>query len=351
MIPDVPEATLDWLLGEDNPAVAVLTRRTLLGEHADTSATDKLWARRNEYAPVKAILSAILDGGSWDRPSQDYRKYQGSLWQVHFLGELWANPEDERIQRGAAYAFSRQLADGSWSASNMRPPGCIPCLTANVGRALARLGFERDERDVHALEYCVRLFEELGIIDCWQAHGSQLSGYCHMLTPKLLLFLREVPTELWPTGAEALRDECIAKLRDKRVFRSLPEEAHEFNDVYWSAPSGQRDGLRERFLAEHPELHYKEKAGWLRFGYPLAYNSDALEALAALMAIGEAPREEYAEAIDVVRGAADSEWQWKLRNSFNGKMLADVEVKGKPSKWITLRALQVLAWADAETRV
>ncbi len=31
-----------------------------------------------------------------------------------------------------------------------------------------------------------------------------------------------------------------------------------------------------------------------------------------------------------------------MRTSFNGKMIASVETKGQPSKWLTLRALQVL---------
>jgi bacterioferritin (cytochrome b1) len=166
-----------------------------------------------------------------------------------------------------------------------------------------------------------------------------------MLTVKELLFLAEVPAELWPDGAAEFRDACISHLRDKQVFRSLPVEAHEYNDVLWSMPPAERAGLRERFLAEHPELHFKEKAGWLRFGYPLSYNSDVLEALWALMRIGEPPRAEYQSGIDVVREAADKQMRWKLRNSFNGKMLADVETRGQPSKWLTLHALQVLEWA------
>ena len=48
----------------------------------------------------------------------------------------------------------------------------------------------------------------------------------------------------------------------------------------------------------------------------------------------------------VVRAAADEQMRWTMRNSFNGKMRANVEAKGKPSKWLTLRALQVLEWAD-----
>ncbi len=340
----VPPETVEWLLAEENPAVAVLTRRALLGK-SDDAAAKRLWKRRNEYEPVARILAAQLDDGSWITPGQDYKKYQGSLWQVHFLGELYASGGGERVQRAADYAFSRQLDDGSWSCSNGRPAGSITCLTANVGRALARLGWERDERVIAALEYCTRLHEELGVIDCRFGGEYQLNGYCHMLTPKLLMFLGEIPHELWPDGANKLRDACVSALRDKQVFRSLPAEAREFQDAIWSKPAKERDGMRESFLTEIGELHYKEKPGWLRFGYPLSYNSDVLEALWALSLHEAAPRPEYAEAIEVVRKTADKQMRWKLRNTFNGKMLADIEVKGEPSRWLTLRASRVLEWA------
>lgn len=344
LVSTVPPATLGWLLGPENPAVAVLARRTLLGE-PDSPETVALWAHRNDYEPVKRILGAIRDDGSWDTPSRDYQKYGGSLWQIVFLGELRASGDCHRVQRGAAYAFSRQLPDGSWSASNMRPAGCIPCLTANVGRGLARLGFGRDERVVAALRYCVGLYRSLGIVDCDQSRGwgLQLNGYCHMLTPKLLLLLSEVPPALWPDGAKELRDECVAKLREKEVFRCLPSEAREFTDTIWSLPSAEREAFRERFTAQHPDLHYGDKPGWLRFGFPLSYNSDALEALLALAAVGEGRRPEYEAAIAAVLQAADPQLRWTMRNSLNGKMIADVEVKGAPSKWLTLRALQALS--------
>lgn len=347
----VPSETIDWLTGPDNPAVAVMARRDLLGE-PDSPELKALWARRNEYPLVSAILDAQLSDGSWDVPSRDYQKYRGSLWQLHLLGELYADQRDERVVRGVEYAFTRQLDDGSWSCSNARAKGSIPCLTANVGRALARLGWSRDERVVAALRSCVELREELGIIDCRQMQVYHLNGYCHMLTPKLLLFLPEVPRDLWPEGAEALRDECVAKLRDKEIFRSLPEESHEFEQLWWELPAAERVGIREKYLAEHPELHYKEKAGWLRFGYPISYNSDALEALWALAAVDEPMRAEFEDALALVRSSADAQMRWKLRNTLNGKMYADVEKKGRPSKWVTLRALQVLEhFSDAKVSV
>lgn len=342
----VPAETIEWLLEPSNPAVAVLTRRTLLGE-PDTAETAALWSRRNEYDPVRSILQAMKDDGSWDTPSRDYQKYRGSLWQIHLLGELRADGNDPHLRPGVEYAFSRQLSDGSWSAGNMQPKASITCLTANVGRALARLAGPDDPHVLAGIDYCVKLFEKLGIVDCREGRPYQLNGYCHMLTPKILLYLGEVPREKWPEGAQALRDECVARLREKEVFRCLPEEAREFNDLIWSKPSGERHGLREQFIAEHPALHYKEKPGWLRFGFPLSYNSDALEALDALMSVGETPRPEYGGAIELVRSQAGADFRWRMRNSLNGKMWGDVEAKGQPSKWLTLRALRVLAWAAA----
>jgi hypothetical protein len=350
---EVSEATIDWLTEPDNPPVAALTRRTLL-DLPDDAATASLWARRNDYAPTAAILEAMREDGSWDVPSRDYQKYGGSLWQIVFLGELHANGDDDRIRRAADYAFSRQLADGAW-ACNGRESTAIPCLTANVGRGLARMGFAGDPRVVAGLRYCVTCFQTFGCLDCGSIYSTAageaaqggartytLNGYCHMLAPKLLLFLAEVPRDLWPDGAEALRDECVARLRAREVFRCLPAEGREFFDAVWSASAAERAGMRERFLAEKPELHYRDKPGWLRFGFPLSYNSDALEALLALAAVGEPRRPEYEAAIAAVESTRGSDGRWAMRNSHNGKMIGDVETKGAPSKWITLRALQVL---------
>jgi len=344
ILAEVPAATIEWLLEPDNPAVSVLTRRTLLAEKDDAAAA-ALWQRRNEYAPVSAILGAQHADGSWDTSPRDYQKYGGSLWQIVFLGDLWADGSDPRVQLGAEYAFSRQKPDGGWSA-NPKARYHMPCLTANVGRGLARMGWERDERVVAAIRCIAEGYERLGFLGCSDMQPMSLNGYCHMLAPKVLLFLGEVPRKLWPQGAEGLRDACVDALRDKQVFRSLPEEFAEFQAKVWPAPAKERQHVREQFLAEHPVLHYKEKVGWMRFGFPLSYNSDALESLAALMAVGETPRKEYQPAIELVRSTADEQMRWTMKNSFNGKMIGSVEKKGQPSKWLTLRALQVLAWAE-----
>ena len=58
------------------------------------------------------------------------------------------------------------------------------------------------------------------------------------------------------------------------------------------------------------------------------------------MGYDEDPR--LKRALEWILGKQDAQGRWKLENSLNGKMWADIEAKGKPRKWITLRALRVL---------
>jgi hypothetical protein len=47
----------------------------------------------------------------------------------------------------------------------------------------------------------------------------------------------------------------------------------------------------------------------------------------------------------MVRAKRDVDGRWPLEYSYNGKTWVDVEVKGQPSKWVTLRAMRVLSRA------
>jgi hypothetical protein len=52
--------------------------------------------------------------------------------------------------------------------------------------------------------------------------------------------------------------------------------------------------------------------------------------------------ERMEDAVRLVEGARGSDGRWLLKHSFNGKMWVDIDVKKKPSKWITLRAMRAL---------
>ena len=98
--------------------------------------------------------------------------------------------------------------------------------------------------------------------------------------------------------------------------------------------------LHHVFKSSH-NLNRVPKPGWLKFGFPLMYQTDALEILGILTKLGYKD-ERMQEAIDVVISKQDNEGRWMLENTFNGRYQVNIEQKEKPSKWITLHALRIL---------
>ena len=58
------------------------------------------------------------------------------------------------------------------------------------------------------------------------------------------------------------------------------------------------------------------------------------------LGLGADPR--LKAALDLVLSKQDPQGRWKHEYTYNGKMWADIEEKGKPSKWVTLRVLCVI---------
>ena len=103
--------------------------------------------------------------------------------------------------------------------------------------------------------------------------------------------------------------------------------------------------LRHHVHKRSHDLAKTSKPGWRRFGFPLMYQTDVLEVLGILTRLGHRD-ERMDEALALVAAKHDAQGRWKLENTFNGRFVTDIEAKGKPSRWITLRALQVPAATD-----
>ena len=71
------------------------------------------------------------------------------------------------------------------------------------------------------------------------------------------------------------------------------------------------------------------------------YQTDILEILDILTKLHVRDKR-MDDAIKLLLSKQDEQSRWKMENSFNGRFIADIETKGQPSKWITLRALRVL---------
>jgi hypothetical protein len=74
----------------------------------------------------------------------------------------------------------------------------------------------------------------------------------------------------------------------------------------------------------------------------LGYVTDVLLNLEVLAEAGCGDDDRLKEAVDLVLSKQDEQGRWNLEYSYKGKLWYDIEKKGKPSKWVTLRVLRVL---------
>lgn len=86
---------------------------------------------------------------------------------------------------------------------------------------------------------------------------------------------------------------------------------------------------------------------WLLFAYPCGYHYDVLRGLDHLRSAGATPDVRVAEAVELVRRNCGDDGRWPLQAAHADCFPCDLgEEPGAPSRWITLRALRVLRWAE-----
>jgi hypothetical protein len=319
-----------WLLAGDDPSVRYVALTDLAGTAAD--APEALAAKRAIMTDgvVPQILAAQLSDGHWEGRDRFYTaKYRGTVWQLVILASLGADGADPRVRAGCE-AILRDAQDpesGGFAIDRAKRSGgglhssVIPCLTGNMVWSLIRLGLLDDPRVQRALAW-ITTYQRFDDGDrdaptgwpydrfemCWGRHT------CHMGAVKALKALAAIPPER----------------RSPAVERTLADGA-EFL-------------LRHHVHKRSHDLATIAKPGWLRLGFPLMYQTDVLEILGILTSLGHHD-ERMQEALEVVASKADAHGRWTLESTFNDRFLVPIEVKGEPSRWITLRALQVLAAA------
>ena len=106
--------------------------------------------------------------------------------------------------------------------------------------------------------------------------------------------------------------------------------------------------LRRRSTGERIERDRKGGAAWTRLAFPTWWHYDVLRGLEYLSRASVPPDERVDEAIDLVASKRDDDGRWPLETRYPGVMPVEIdEGEGRPSRWITLRALRVLHWHSA----
>jgi hypothetical protein len=301
----------------------------------------KTRASLSGYPVTRAILSRLEEFLEDDE--QAYRKYDGKYWQLIFLGQFLAPADDPRVRRLVEDVLSKP----KWVSS-----AGGQCLTANILTAATRLGFGGHPVVRAQREALAQRISAEGGINCGVMDYSLLPR-CQMAQPKVLLCLVQVEPGDRSKAVRSAIELLVRNLLANEVFVYVPGHRKQWQKVFErqpkaaDLPEGETvkrwiSRQREAFLSTHGLGPREPKAGWLKFGFPLHYNSDVLEATYALALAGARYTKQLEKGLTAIREKSTSQGVWIMDSSLNGKMLVDVETKGKPSKWLTFFARFVL---------
>ena len=325
---------IDWLLEEDeeHPGVRYLALRELLEQPEDDPQV--LAARQAVMAqgPVPTILAAQDPSGFWVEPGSGYYpKYRGTVWSLIYLAQLGTDPTDPRVQAGGDYLLHHGRAASGMFSMTGTPSGSIYCLAGNLASSLLDLGFSGDERLEEALDLMARFTTGEGISPTGDKHASLRYLKSGMCGPGFCCSANNRLPCAWG-AVKVLR--ALARVPKARRTPSLDAALQASVEFLFSV-----DPATAAYPAGYSD---KPSRSWFRFGFPIFYVTDVLQTAEALTEAGYGGDPRLAATYDLILSKRDASERWKLEYAYTGKTWYDVEAQGKPSKWVTLRAMRVL---------
>jgi 2-polyprenyl-3-methyl-5-hydroxy-6-metoxy-1,4-benzoquinol methylase len=342
----VEHAVVQRLLSPEDPALKVKVLTDLLDYPVDDPEVAATRRRVAGQPWVKATLDAHNGDGTWGRGF--YHKYDGTSWVLLHLSEVGVPMDLPQVASGIEHLLDTAAPVDAIRGARGLPfhdlPGGmywkypIACLTAHMALVLLRAGLVDHAVTRAALRSCAHRFEAGRGFGCFVVDDSLLPA-CVMTVPKVLKAFLAIPADLRTTEDESLIEQMVQLLKGFGLYRYVPREAKEWREWAHHATASERRVAKPQWIASGRVEPRQSKDGWLRFSFPHSYNSDLLE---VLLLVGEvAPyRDEVVDAgLEVVLSKRGRDGTWKMVGGLNGKMHADLDRKGKPSPWITYRAL------------
>jgi len=329
---------IPWLLEKDpqNPGVRYFALQELLDTHPDDG--EVLAARESVMAhgPVPVILKAQDTDGYWVEPGPGYYpKYRGTVWQIIALAQLGADGHDLRIKAACDYILEHARSRYGGISAGTKPSVMIQCLQGNLGAALIDLGWIGDERLKESLDWLARSITGEGIEPAENKSAPVRFYRSGNSGPGFTCSANNHLPCAWGAVKSMLALSKVPELDRTRQIKSAIDEGVRF--LFSRDPS----------MADYP-MGYSPKPNrsWFKFGFPIGYVTDVLQNLEALTLLGYGQDARLQPALELLLSKQDNLGRWKMEYTYNGKTWVDIEQKGEPSKWVTLRALRVLKRAN-----
>jgi len=317
-VPQPNSAVIQWLLDTD-PAIRWQVMRDLTDAPAEEIAAERAkvatagWGAR--------LLALQGSDGRWGGAAWNWG-WTSTMHVLMLLRDFGLDPTGDEAQRAVGLVRDRV----TWRGCG--PPECDdnpffagelePCINGQVGAVGAYFG-----QDVSGI--VARLLGEQlpdGGWNCEAENGSTRSSFNTTICVLEALLEYELAGGSSP-AVTAARLRGQEYLLERRLFR--------------------RKSTGEVIVQDR-----KGGAAFTRFAFPTWWHYDVLRGLEYLRRAGVAPDDRMAEAIDLVASKRDGDGRWPLEVQYPGPMSVEIDGgEGRPSRWNTLRALQVLDWYAA----
>lgn len=315
-------AVVSWLLEPENPSV----QYTTLVDVLDTLTSDPVVKRAQKDIMETGVVPKILakqKKGYWGKKEDFYMrsKYKGTVWTFLILAQLSADGADERITKTCEFILdhSQDRDTGGFSYMGGKNGGdhhkVLPCLTGNMVWGLITFGLLEDERVQQGIDWICRYQR-------FDDRGSPPVG--------------------WPYSYEKCwgRHTCsMGVVKALKALAAIPEQKRS-PPVKETIKKGAEYLLQHHLYKKSSNNREVAKKEWVQFGFPLMWDTDALEMLDILTALQyNDPRMQ--DAVDLVMVKQD-EKKWILERTWNNRFQINIEKKNTFSKWITVKCLSVL---------
>jgi hypothetical protein len=322
--PKPNRSVIEWLLDSD-PSIRWQVLRDLIGAPADEVAAERAKVATEGWGAQLLALQGT--DGSWAGAAWN-SGWNSTMHVLSLLRELGLDPASDEARRAVGLVRDRVRWkgwdwDGTWRGwefeGNPFFAGEVePCINGQVGASGAYFG-----QDIQRLIDRL-LTEQLpdGGWNCEAANGSTRSSFNTTICVLEALLEYELAggNNAEVTGARLRGEEYLL---ERRLFH-------------------------RRSTGEVIERDREGETTFTRFAFPTWWHYDVLRGLEYLRRSSVAPDERVAEAVDLVESQCDGDGRWPLETQYPGDMPVETdEGEGRPSRWITLRALRVLNWYSA----
>ncbi len=316
------DKVLEWLLEPEQPSIRYLALTQLLGKRESDTEVREAKARIPSSGWVAEILSRRDPRGWWVRDGGRMEpRFLGTHWSMLALADLGATRAILQVRESCEYWMTKSPLVGGGVGGLGQGKG-HHCFTANMARALLRLGYEDDPRVRNTLEFLVRTAHPKGGWTCrWN---------------------RDTP----------------APSRTLDAWEGLGAFAAYPPSKWTPAMKGCVERGAQYFLERELHLQGDRYEPWFRFHWPTHYYYDLLVGLDCLTELGYGNDPRLGYALQLLRSKRRKDGRWNLDavqtdpSDEAARWLAahpdkrptplTFERPGMPSKMITLRALRVL---------